>query len=81
MAKKEKETIFRKETLDRISSPDQLTDYLDRLPHTGLPTGSISIKTENQELLRFVDWASTEGQGYLSPYGFLKANKALTALK
>ena len=28
MAKKEKETIFRKETLDRISSPDPLTDYL-----------------------------------------------------
>ena len=64
-----------------IGNLDQLTDYLDKLPHTGLPTGSISIKTENQELLRFVDWASTEGQGYLSPYGFLKANKALTALK
>ena len=64
-----------------IGNLDQLTDYLDRLPHTGLPTGSINIKTENQELLRFVDWASTEGQGYLSPYGFLKANKALTALK
>lgn len=64
-----------------IGNLDQLTDYLDKLPNTGLPTGSISIKTENQELLRFVDWASTEGQGYLSPYGFLKANKALTALK
>lgn len=64
-----------------ISSLDKLTDYLDRLPHTGLPIGNISIKTDNQELRRFVDWASTEGQGYLSPYGFLKANKALTAQK
>lgn len=64
-----------------ISSLDKLTDYLDKLPHTSLPTGSISIKTDNQELRRFVDWASTEGQGYLSPYGFLKANKALTAQK
>ena len=64
-----------------ISSLDKLTDYLDKLPHTGLPIGNISIKTDNQELRRFVDWASTEGQGYLSPYGFLKANKALTALK
>lgn len=62
-----------------ISSLDKLTDYLDKLPHTGLPIGNISIKTDNQELRRFVDWASTEGQGYLSPYGFLKANKALTA--
>ena len=64
-----------------ISSLDKLTDYLDKLPHTGLPIGNISIKTDNQELRRFVDWASTEGQGYLSPYGFLKANKALTAQK
>lgn len=64
-----------------ISSLDRLTDYLDKLPHTGLPIGNISIKTDNQELRRFVDWASTEGQGYLSPYGFLKANKALTAQK
>lgn len=64
-----------------ISSLDKLTDYLDKLPHTSLPIGNISIKTDNQELRRFVDWASTEGQGYLSPYGFLKANKALTAQK
>lgn len=64
-----------------ISSLDKLTDYLDKLPHTGLPIGNISIKTDNQELRRFVDWAATEGQGYLSPYGFLKANKALTAQK
>lgn len=64
-----------------ISSLDKLTDYLDKLPHTGLPIGSISIKTDNQELRRFVDWAATEGQGYLTPYGFLKANKALTAQK
>jgi hypothetical protein len=64
-----------------ISSLDKLTDYLDKLPHTGLPIGNISIKTDNQELRRFVDWASTEGQGYLSHYGFLKANKALTAQK
>ena len=64
-----------------ISSLDKLTDYLDKLPHTGLPIGNISINTDNQELRRFVDWASTEGQGYLSPYGFLKANKALTAQK
>lgn len=64
-----------------ISSLDKLTDYLDKLPHTGLPIGNISIKTDNQELRRFVDWALTEGQGYLSPYGFLKANKALTAQK
>ncbi len=64
-----------------ISSLDKLTDYLDKLPHTGLPIGNISIKTDNQELRRFVDWASTEGQGYLTPYGFLKANKALTAQK
>ena len=64
-----------------ISSLDKLTDYLDKLPHTGLPIGNISIKTDNQELRRFVDWASTEGQGYLSLYGFLKANKALTAQK
>ena len=64
-----------------ISSLDKLTDYLDKLPHTGLPIGNISIKTDNQELRRFVDWAATEGQGYLTPYGFLKANKALTAQK
>ena len=64
-----------------IGNLDQLTDYLDKLPHTGLPIGNISIKTDNQELRRFVDWASTEGQGYLSLYGFLKANKALTAQK
>lgn len=64
-----------------IGNLDKLTDYLDKLPHTSLPTGSISIKTDNQELRRFVDWAATEGQGYLTPYGFLKANKALTAQK
>lgn len=28
MAEKRKKNIFRKETLDRISSPEQLTDYL-----------------------------------------------------
>ena len=28
MAEKDKSTIFRKTTLDRISSPEQLTDYL-----------------------------------------------------
>ena len=35
MAEKQKETIFRKETLDRISSPDQLTDYL-RVTNPGI---------------------------------------------
>lgn len=64
-----------------ISSLDKLTAYLDKLPHTSLPTGSISIKTDNQELRRFADWASTEGQSYLTAYGFLKAEKALTAQK
>ncbi len=35
MADKEQETIFRKETLDRISSPEQLTDYL-RVTNPGI---------------------------------------------
>lgn len=35
MEAKEKKSIFRKETLDRISSPEQLTDYL-RVTNPGI---------------------------------------------
>lgn len=35
MDTKEKKSIFRKETVDRISSPDQLTDYL-RVTNPGI---------------------------------------------
>lgn len=64
-----------------ISSLDKLTSYLSSLPHTGVPTGSINIRTSNPELRQFAEWASTEGQDYLSEYGFLKAEHALTAQK
>lgn len=64
-----------------IGSLDKLTAYLDKLPRTSLPTGSISIKTENQELKQFVNWTQTDGQHFLIAYGFLKAENQLTAQK
>lgn len=64
-----------------IASLDNLTAYLEKIPHTSLPTGSININTDNSELLKFAAWASTEGQNFIAQYGFLKADKPLTAQK
>lgn len=64
-----------------IGNIDKLTAFLDKLPHTSLPTGSINITTSNQEVRRFAEWVSAEGQDYLEAYGFLKNENALTAQK
>lgn len=66
-----------------IASLDKLTTYLNKLPHISLPMGSIdvSFNTDNQELRKFTEWASTEGQTFLTEFGFLKAEKGLTAQK
>ena len=64
-----------------IASLDELTAYLDKVPHAGVPTGSIDISTDNDTVKQFVAWMQAQGQDFLAQYGFLKAERGLTAQK
>lgn len=62
-----------------VENLSSLTDYLEKTPTTGVPTGNVSVETSDNNLQQFVTWARQEGQNYLHSEGFLKPAEALTA--
>lgn len=60
---------------------DALTTILSSVNRPAVPVGDISISTTNPEVEKFICWAATDGQDYLSLLGYLRANPSLIAKK
>lgn len=69
------------EEISAITNLDTLTAYLAQNRQTGVAIGSITIRTDNDAIHKFVQWVEKDGQQYLEQYGYLRNSEDYTALK
>lgn len=64
-----------------LTSIDSLTDFISNQGKTSLPTGNVSISSQNKDADAFIVWATTAGQDYVNTLGYLKNNTQNVAMK
>lgn len=64
-----------------VADLDSLIGFLSHRQGDALPVGNINIESANADVLRFVNWAASDGQQYLMQQGYLPTSAWLTAQK